>query len=289
MYKNDIYKTFLEENNFIITLLSYLENIQNHQSIILIRELEIIISYLNILDEKAKNYPLVFDYLKKLSSKFYSYDLLTQLTFLDVLEKTIQKEIIITSMLKEMNIFQQLEVLNDQILRKFFYTLSKFYAMRMLNDKNNFKNLLSVSIQYFNDNKNEKYFIISVINNCFHNRDIFSFLMDSDNNIQFNFCENVIDVLVQHYYDHDPKIKSSILETISIIGNFSIPSLIQEQFMKRFLIYFYRYYNNKSPSNDNEMYQFFIQRLYKDFKTHDFEEYELQFLDTILSKISMLI
>ena len=39
----------------------------------------------------------------------------------------------------------------------------------------------------------------------------------------------------------------------------------------------------KYPNNDNEMFTFFFDKLYKDFRTHDFEEYEFQFLETILS------
>ena len=178
------------------------------------------------------------------------------------------------------------EDISDEILRKTMYCLSKFYAAKILNDITLLKNLLAISIQNVEENKNGNYFILTVILNLFHNRDIFTFLMDSNNNSQFNFLKNILEILILNFFNHDVKIKQQVLEIISIFTNFSMPSLSQEQFLKNFLSEMYVYQMGNKPLNETDTFSFFVDRLYKDFKTHDFDEFELQFLDTVLNMIT---
>lgn len=288
MFKNEKYKSFLEENKFIIELILYFDSM-NKNSIILIRELDLIIKYLNIGKENSKE---VLEFLQKISSNFFNYDILTQLTLMDLLEKEISNENTISFVIKEINIFQKLgegDDIDNQILRKCMYSLSKLYAKKMLNDDKLLKNLIVISTQYYNENKSETFFIISVIQNLFYNNEIFTFLTNPENNSQFNFLENILEIITEIFYNHDPKLKTQVLEIISLIGNFQIPSLAQEQFLKKLITKLYVWDYNKQPNSENELFQFIIDKLYKDFKLHDYEEYELQFLDTLLSKIYILI
>ena len=94
------------------------------------------------------------------------------------------------------------------------YCLSKFYAAKILNDITLLKNLLAISTQNVEENKNGNYFILTVILNLFHNRDIFTFLMDSNNNSQFNFLKNILEILILNFFNHDVKIKQQVLEDI---------------------------------------------------------------------------
>ena len=64
-----------------------------------------------------------------------------------------------------------------------------------------------------------------------------------------------------------------------------MPSL-SEQFLKNFLSEMYVYQMGNKPLNETDTFSFFVDRLYKDFKTHDFDEFELQFLDTVLNIIT---
>jgi hypothetical protein len=267
-------------------LIEYFENLKGEDAIILIRELEIILKYLEIVKDDIQ----VENALKNISSKFIDYDLLTALTFLDTLEKNLKDEKIVGIVLSSINFFQLLslgENISDEILRKMMFTMSKFYAGKILNDVNLIKNYLGVSLQNYeeNTNKEDSYFIMSVILNTFHNRDIFNFLMDPNNNSQIDFQNKIIDILVKNYFNHDPKVKQHALEVFSIIGNFNLPSVIAEQFLKKFMSKFFFYEFDKYPGSDVEALAFFFDKLYKDFRTHDFEEYEQQFLDTTSSKL----
>jgi hypothetical protein len=281
------YKEYVLSTKFMNSLILYMENLKGDDSIILIRELEIILKYLEIVRED----PEIEEYLKKISQGFFDYDLLTDLTFLDTIEKNVNDEKIVKIILSSINFFQLLALgqeISDEILRKMMFTLSKFYAAKILNEISTIKNFLGVSLQYYEENsskgKEDVYFIVSVILNTFHNRDIFNFLMDPNNNSQIDFLSKIIDIIVNTYYNPDPKVKQHVLEVISIIGNSEIPSVISEQFLKKILNKFYFYQFDKYPSSEVEAYAFLVDKLYKDFRTHDFEEYELQFLDTIQSK-----
>jgi hypothetical protein len=279
---------FINDHKWTENLLNYLEIMKENNSIILIRELEIILELLKI----NPNDLIAEAFLKKLStgSQFFNYDVLTQLTFLDAIQNKISEAKFVFLILKEINFFQTLqegtvEVWNI-LLRKFLYTLSKFYGGKLLQDTNTIKNLLAISIQYFMDNYNENNFIISVLSNMFHNHEIFAFLMDPAINTQFDFMSNTIRILVENYNHSDPKVIEQILDVIAIMGNFGVPSLIQEQFFLKFLKFFYFYEFNKNPNDDRESLKFFFDKLYKDFRTHDFEEYELHFLNCALNILS---
>ncbi len=285
------YKEYVLSIKFMNSLIIYLENLRGDDSIILIRELEIILKYLELVKEDSE----IEEYLKKISQGFIDYDLLTGLTFLDTLEKNVKDDKIVKIILSSINFFQLLALgqnIQDEILRKMMFTLSKFYATKILNEISTIKNFLGVSLQYYEENsskgKEDLYFIISVILNTFHNRDIFNFLMDPNNNSQIDFLTKFIDIIVNTYFNPDPKVKQHVLEVISILGNFEIPSVISEQFIKKVLNKFYLYQFDKYPTNEIDSYSFLVEKLYKDFRTHDFEEFEQQFLDTIQSKQKFL-
>ena len=193
---------------------------------------------LNSNDEIAESF------LRKLSAstEFFHYDILTQLTFLDTIENKISESKFVSLILKEINFFQTLQQgtveVSNVLLRKFLYTLSEFYGGKLISDANyTTKNLFAISIQYHLDNYNENNFMISIFANAFHNHEIFAFLMDPTNNTQFDFLSNTIRILVENYYHTDPKIIEQILDILTIIGNFRVPSLIQEQFFLKFLTY----------------------------------------------------
>jgi hypothetical protein len=274
------YKEYILSSKFVENIIDFLQKIEEN-SILLIRVLEILLKFLN-----SYTSDFCVETLKKICSNFFNYDLLTQLTFLDTLEKIISKDSLVSLVLFEINFFQSLAsgvIVSNQILRKMMYTLSKFYAQKLLGDKPLLKNLLAVSIQYYSDSKSETEFIIAILINCFHNIEIIDFMMNAENNTNFDFLNSTIDIIIEIYNSHDPKIKINALELLSVICDFSMPSMVRENFLKQFLRKFYYYEYDKFPEVENEIFKYLVDRLYKDFKTHDFEEYEFQFLDTILS------
>ena len=202
LLSNESGKIFIKDSNFIENILNYFELIKENNSIILIRELDIILECLKV----DMNDHISETTLKKIceSSCFFNYDVLTQLTFLDTMENKISEPKIVTSILKAINFFDHFQgnsvKISEMLLRKFLYTLSKFYAGRLLTQTNNIKNLLAISIQFYEDNKNEKSFIISILSNVFLNREIFSFIMDPINNSQFDFLNNIIQIIVENLF-----------------------------------------------------------------------------------------
>jgi hypothetical protein len=99
----------------------------------------------------------------------------------------------------------------------------------------------------------------------------------------FNYNEYLISAIIENYYSYDPDIKKHALELIAAANNFSLPSLFQEIFVKRLYAHFYKWEFNKFPKDDIEALKFFTDKLFKDFKTHDFIDYETKYLDTLLS------
>jgi hypothetical protein len=284
--------TYLNENKIFQSVIENMHQMRSN-SIILIRELEVIIKYLvqiKISEKELEEEVIVSKYLKALADEFFNYDLLTQLTFLDTLEKTVTNQFLAQFIFKEINIFKQISYeaqIPDEVIRKFMYSLSKFYGLKFFNTegyKNIIKNILSVSIQYFQDNKHEISFILSVFHNIFYNLSIFEFLITPENNSQFDFLNSVLEIIIETYANHDPNIKGPSLDLISVIGYFITPSGIQERFYRKFLFKFYQYFNDKESIEEKELVSYFIEKLYKDFKTHDFEEYEFKFLDCLLRK-----
>ena len=109
-----------------------------------------------------------------------------------------------------------------------------------------------------------------------------------------NYLKNLADdfvwlIIVENYFQSEPKITEQILDVIGTIGNFALPSLIQEQFFLKFLNYFYFYQFSICMVEGNEIIKYFFDTLHKHFKTHDFEEYELHYLDCVLKELQMLI
>jgi hypothetical protein len=283
LINNEKFNEYLISNNIFLELIKYLDNLKENNSILFIREIEILIKYLSM----KKNDDLA-EYLKLNCNNFFKLDLLTQLTFLDILEKEIQSSNLADLILKEINFFQNLNEgtdISNELLRKCMYTISKLYADGLITNSKIIKNLLVVSFQYFDDNSNDFHYITSIISNLSKNKQIFLFLLDEENNSQFDFLGRVVDIIVDSYNKYDPNIKIGNLDIIKAMVNFSLPSISQEQFLKKFVdkLYFYEY--NKNPQNENDANKFFIEKLYKDFKTHDFEEYEEHFLEVILSNI----
>ncbi len=275
-------KTYALQVNFIESLLENLKNPNN--SVILVRGMETSLKILEIIN-KEKNSE---NFIKAICSKFFDLDTITVLAILDVLEKDLKEGSVLNLIIKEINLFQLLslgENVEAIILRKVMYTLSKLYAKTILNDIIITKNFLGISLQYYEDNK-DNYFIMSVLLNIFHNKEIFNFLMDPNNNLQIDFQTSIIDILVENFFNHDPKVKLYILEIISILGVSCNLSLLKEQFFKKLIYKLYYYETEKVQISEKDLFSFLLDRLYKDFKTHDYEEYEEQFLGALLSNIT---
>lgn len=271
---------YKKENNFFTAIFKHLDSLKQSSSILLIREVECLILYLTYNKDDSE----VESLLKKICASFIQFDLLTSLAFLETIEKCVTQENIANFILREINFFQLLdETVSSEVIRKMMYTISKFYARKFITDTNLIKNFLGISIQYYEHNKYDSSFIISIIYNTFHNNEIFSFLMDSNNNSILDFQANIIQIIVENYFNSDPKIKQQTLEIFTIIGNFTLPSLVQEQFLKKVVLNFYHYDTGKVAPGENEAFTYFVEKLYKDFRTHDYEEYESIFLDTFSS------
>jgi hypothetical protein len=274
-------KTYALQVNFIESLLENLKKLNN--SVILVRGMETSLKILEIIN-KEKNSE---NFIKAICSKFFELDTLTVLAILDILEKDLKDGYILNLIIKEINLFQLLslgENVEAIILRKIMFTLSKLYANNILNDIILTKNFLGISLQYYEDNK-DNYFIMSVFLNTFHNKEIFNFLMDPNNNLQIDFQTSIIDILVQNFMNHDPKVKLYILEIISILGVSCNLSLLKEQFFKKLISRLYYCETEKVQNSEKDLFSFLLDRLYKDFKTHDYEEYEELFLGALLSNI----
>lgn len=334
-----------QQNAQLITnLLDYLELIREKNSILIIRELELILNFiqkLNFKEEKlfyfishlsksesektlladcfentdtsalipaelendafflvAKKMILV--YLFRLLDLFYELDVLTQLNFFDLAEKILSKNFLVKIFIKRLDFFANLnneeKNLSDEIIRKALYTYSKLYGKGALQQKNNLliKNLLAISIQFFKFNNYDNYFILTVLTNCFHNKQIYNFLaaeeeektQKQENSIQekFDFTKEIVNVIIENCWNHNPEVQKLNLDLLALLGNFELPSLFQDIFLRKFLVAFYKYEYGVPPQNDIFAYKFFVQKLYKDFKLHDYEEYEYLFLEAIYCK-----
>jgi len=108
--------------------------------------------------------------------------------------------------------------------------------------------------------------------------------MNEENNKSFPFQENVTNLIVEKYFGHNPETKMKVIDILCILFDFSLPSIIQDTYLKKFLAEFYKSKFGKSSNNENENQSIFIDTIYKDFKSHDYEEYEVHFLNLIHSK-----
>ena len=249
-------------------------------------------------------------------SEFYYYDLLTQLTILETMENNINDEdiLLVTNPIK--NFFnEKIMALEQQSLRKLLYTFSKFYARNLLTDKEIklLKNTLAISFQYYNDEKQIQ-FICPLLTNIFNNTNIYAFIMDSANNSQFDFLNNIIDIISSIFIMQDPNVKVLIFEVlekvfdfgededesemkedeknkeknvVTYMGKQNMP--MHKQFIILLLTEIIRKYNIDdlvSAKTDDEIKGKFVEYLYNHFKKNDLPDYELSFLKLIFHIVS---
>jgi hypothetical protein len=279
-----LFQLLFTENNkedIFINIINHLDT-QSKDSVILIREVELLTKYLSLYDSKA-----ISDRLNLINVNFYDYDILTQLTIMDTYDKCVEKADLAIAVIQDLDFFYKLNTDGDlpgELIRKVLYTFSKFYAKGFIDETKTAKNILAIALQYYCDNKNENYFILSFLVNCFHNKNIFDLLNDEENNKIFNFNDAITAAIIETYYNHDPNVKMHCLELLQVVGNLELPSISQEIFLKKLLQGFYKYEFNKFADNEESLFKFFVDKIYKDLKTHDFEDYEARFLETVLSK-----
>jgi hypothetical protein len=263
-------------------------------SIYLIRKFEIILIFLNY----EKNNIKINNELDKMCNEFINYDLLTQLSFLETMEDDIliENTVILTNPLKNFFNGNYIEILDNQCLRKLLYTFSKLYASNLLNfEIKLIKNIICISIQYYYDNlSTATEFITKIILNIFYNKNIFDFLLNSENNVQFNFLENILNIICDIYSDPQPLVKMSILEIFGKIFEFTkkdnnvIDKNVinddensQVKFIKLLITKI-----TKISNNDELALNKFNELLYIDFKKRDLPDYELAYLTCIKSMLS---
>jgi hypothetical protein len=251
------------------------------------------INFKNDSIEKSLNFmlssELIMNYFFKLCDLFYDIDILGQLNYFDLAEKNLNKPFIVKLFVKKLDFFMNINTrddISDAIIRKGIYTYSKLYGKGVLEIERDvaIKNILAVAIQFFRDNPGDNNFIITTISNCFFNKKLFNFLVSEESNKHYNFLEEIISVIIESCKDHNPEKQIINLELLGMIANFELPSLFQEIFLKKLVDSFYVYEYGSNPENDNIAYKFYFDRLYKNFRVHDFEDYEAHFLDMIYCK-----
>ena len=110
--------------------------------------------------------------------------------------------------------------------------------------------------------------------------------MNESINKQFDFKGNITSLIIERYFNHNPEVKMHCLDNLCVLFDFSLPSIIQDTFLKYFLSEFAKYKLNKVCINEGENLSVFVDTIYKDFKAHDYEEYEVHFLNLLHSKLS---
>ena len=221
LLKDENYSNEIKNENFINNIIDYLSSmILSNDSIYLIRKFEIILIFLNYDSNNIK----INNELDKMCNDFINYDLLTQLSFLETMEDDIliENTVILTNPMKNFFNGIYIENLDNQCLRKLLYTFSKLYASNLLNfEIKLIKNIICISVQYYNDNISTGMdFISKIILNIFHNKNIFDFLLNNENNIQFDFLENILNIINEIYSDPQPLGKINGLEIFSKIFEF---------------------------------------------------------------------
>jgi hypothetical protein len=268
--------------------------ILSNDSIYLIRKFEIILIFLNYDSSNIK----IDDELDKMCNEFINYDLLTQLSFLETMEDDIliENTVILTNPMKNFFNASYIEILDNQCLRKLLFTFSKLYASNLLNfEIKLIKNIICISVQYYNDNISTGMdFISKIILNIFYNKNIFDFLLNNDNNIQFDFLENILNIINEIYSDPQPLGKINGLEIFSKIFEFkkndnlndlnafnNVNENNQIEFIKLLLKKITKISNNNELALNK-----FNELLYSDFKKRDLPDYELAYLNCIYSMLS---
>ena len=299
-------------SNLIQDIISYLDSIiLAKDSINIVRKFEIILcfidyTYKNELMNKENNTTMskLKESIQNMCREFYEYDLLTQLTILETMENNINDEDVLLMANPNQNFFNEnIMTLEQQSLRKLLYTFSKFYARNLLTDKEIklLKNTLAISFQYYNDEKQIQ-FICPLLTNIFNNTHIYGFIMDSANNAQFDFLNNIVDIISSIFNMTDPNVKMLVFEVFEKIFDFGedeeekemnkdkkveVPYLgkqnlaMHKQFIILLLTEIIRKNNINdliSSKTDDEIKGKFVVYLYNHFKKNDLPDYELCFL-----------
>ena len=299
-------------SNLIQDIISYLDSIiLAKDSINIVRKFEIILcfidyTYKNELMNKENNTTMskLKESIQNMCREFYEYDLLTQLTILETMENNINDEDVLLMANPNQNFFNEnIMTLEQQSLRKLLYTFSKFYARNLLTDKEIklLKNTLAISFQYYNDEKQIQ-FICPLLTNIFNNTHIYGFIMDSANNAQFDFLNNIVDIISSIFNMTDPNVRMLVFEVFEKIFDFGedeeekemnkdkkaeVPYLgkqnlaMHKQFIILLLTEIIRKNNINdliSSKTDDEIKGKFVEYLYNHFKKNDLPDYELCFL-----------
>ena len=299
-------------SNLIQDIVSYLDSIiLAKDSINIVRKFEIILcfidyTYKNELMNKENNTTMskLKESIQNMCREFYEYDLLTQLTILETMENNINDEDVLLMANPNQNFFNEnIMTLEQQSLRKLLYTFSKFYARNLLTDKEIklLKNTLAISFQYYNDEKQIQ-FICPLLTNIFNNTHIYGFIMDSANNAQFDFLNNIVDIISSVFNMTDPNVRMLVFEVFEKIFDFGedeeekemnkdkkaeVPYLgkqnlaMHKQFIILLLTEIIRKNNINdliSSKTDDEIKGKFVEYLYNHFKKNDLPDYELCFL-----------
>ena len=211
--------------NLIQDLVQYFETlILKTDSVYLVRKFEIYICFIdhlykNELFNKENNTTWIKlkEGVENICKDFYQYDLLTQLTLLETMETNINDKEVLLLLNPNKNFYNDnIMSLDAQTMRKLLLTFSKFYARYLINDNEIklLKNTLAISFQYYNDDKNVQ-FMCYLLHNIFNNTHIYGFILDSANNSQFDFLNNIIDIMSSIFIINDPnnnKIKIIIIK-----------------------------------------------------------------------------
>ena len=304
-------------NSLINDVIDYFNTmILSNDSILVVRKFEVLLCFIdytfnnelinnpnNIIMSKMK------ETLEKMCADFYQYDLLTQLAIFETMENNINDEniLLLTNPIK--NFFNEnIMTLDPQSMRKLLFTFSKFYARNILAIKEIklLKNTLAISFQYYND-EHLIQFICPLLTNIFNNTHIYAFLMDSANNSQFDFLNNIIDIISNIFILQDPNVKMQIFEVFERIFDFGDDDInennksqnqlylgkqnmpMHKQFINLLLTEIVKKNNIEDlykTKNDDDIKAKFIDLLYTHFKKNDLPDYELSFLKLIYYIIS---
>ena len=310
--------------DLIPDIINYFNSIiLNKDSIYVLRKFEVILcfidyTYKNELLNKENSTTMIKlkESIENMCEDFYQYDLLTQLTILETMENNINDENVLLMTNPNKNFFNEnIMSLEPQSLRKLLFTFSKFYARNLLVDKEIklLKNTLAISFQYFNDEKQIQ-FICPLLTNIFHNTHIYGFLMDSANNSQFDFLNNIIEIISSIFVINDPNVKIQIFEVLEKIFDFGedeeknqndgndnknkkeIIKYLGKQNLpmhNQFIILLLTEIIRKTSINDlvssktdEEIKGKFVEYLYYHFKKNDLPDYELCLLRLIYYIVS---
>ena len=311
--------------NLIPDIINYFNSIiLAKDSIYVVRKFEVILcfidyTYKNELLNKENSTTMIKlkESIENMCEDFYQYDLLTQLTILETMENNINDENVLLMTNPNKNFFNEnIMSLEQQSLRKLLFTFSKFYARNLLVNKEIklLKNTLAISFQYFNDKKQIQ-FICPLLTNIFHNTHIYAFLMDSANNSQFDFLNNIIEIISSIFVINDPNVKVQIFEVFEKIFDFGEDEEKDENsennndkdkkenivylgkqnlpMHNQFIILLLTEIIRKTSINDlvssktdDEIKGKFVEYLYEHFKKNDLPDYELCLLRLIYYIVS---